>query len=390
MQFTAANVRNLVNPAEWLWDEEQEGLALRRGRTWYCRIPGGKRGQKPYPIGTIAELDPSDARIRVREDRRAALGGIDAKAERAAQVAQSVHRRTLTKAADEYLAWRRGKLSAGMFRAHERYLTGEYLRPLHNRELGQISRGDVAERFRFIEQYGIESGKPSKNAASGARGSLCEVYRYAIAQGWTKTNPVDGTINPAPRKDAVERQRTLTDDELATIWIGTANPTDEARIIRLLILLGNRLEEVVGMRWSELKDGIWTLPAERTKNRETRRIPLSEPARQILDSIAKVEGRDRIFDATSRNVRRVATRLDVANWRLHDLRRTMRTGLTRLGIIEEIAELCIGHKRKKLVRIYSVEDQLDKQRPAFAQWADKVTGKPAPDNVVVLRPAEAA
>jgi len=384
MQFTAANVRDLIDPAEWLWDEEQNGLALRRGRTWYARLPG----RDPYPIGTAAELDPSDARIRVREDRRRALDGVDARSERAAQAAQAVHRRTLAQAAGEYLATRRGKVSAAMYRAHERYLTGEYLRPLHGRELGTISRGDVADRFRFIERYGVEGGKPSKNAASGARGSLCEVYKFAIAQGWATTNPVDGTINPAPRKDAIERQRTLTDDELAAVWKATDSNQDEHRIIRLLALLGNRLEEVVGMAWSELDAGVWTLAAERTKNREARRIPLPEAARAILADIARVDGRDRVFDVTGRNVRRVASLIEgVSGWRLHDLRRTMRTGLTRLGVIDEIAELCIGHKREKLVRTYSVEDRLDEQAVAFTRWADKVAGKPALDNVVPIRTA---
>jgi len=383
MQFTAANVRDLTDAPEWLHDQEQDGLALRRGRTWYCRIPG----RDAYPIGTTGELDPSDARIRVREDRRRALDGADARSERAEQAAQAEHRRTLAQAAGEYLTARAGKVSAAMFRAHERYLTGEYFRPLHGRELGTITRGDVAARFRFIEQYGVEGGKPSKNAASGARGSLCEVYKFAIAQGWTTSNPVDGTINPAPRKDAIERQRTLTDDELARVWNATGSNQGEHCVIRLLALLGNRLEEVVGMRWSELDGAVWTLPAERTKNREGRRIPLPAAAMAMLAAMPRVDGCDCVFNVTGRNVRRVATTLGVAGWRLHDLRRTMRTGLTRLGVIDEIAELCIGHKREKLVRTYSVEDRLDEQAKAFERWADKMTGREPPANVVPLRAA---
>jgi integrase len=378
--LTTDAIRDLVNPPEWIWDTEQDGLALRRGFTWYCRVPG----QRPYPIGTMAALDLSAARLRVRRDLEADLDGVDARAERKERAEQSVHRRTLAQASGEYLAARCGKVSAAMYRAHERYLTGEYFRPLHGRELGKISRGDVAERFRFIQQYGVEGGKPSKNAASGARGSLSEVYKFAIAQGWTKANPVDGTINPAPRKDAVERQRVLADEEVAAVWAATAGAQDEHRVIRLLALLGNRLEEVVGLQWSELKAGVWTLPAERTKNRESRRIPLPAVAREILAGVPRVEGRDRVFDCTGRNVRRVATMLGVANWRLHDLRRTMRTGLTRLGVLDEVAELCIGHKREKLVRIYSVEERLGEQAKAFERWADKVTGKPAPDNVIAL------
>src|SRR5262245_15832604 len=91
MLFTTTNIRSLVDPPEWIWDEEQPHLALRRGRTWYCRVPG-KRGQKPYPIGTTAELEPSAARIRVRRDREAKLDGGDARAERADQAAQAMHR----------------------------------------------------------------------------------------------------------------------------------------------------------------------------------------------------------------------------------------------------------------------------------------------------------
>jgi len=383
MLLTTAAIRDLISPQEWIWDTEQDGLALRRGRTWYCRIPG----KKPYPIGTTAALDPSAARVRVKRDLEADLDGRNARAERAEQAAQAEHRRTLSQAAGEYLTARLGKVSAAMYRAHERYLTGEYLRPLHDRELSTISRGDVAARFRFIEQYGIDGGKPSKNAARGARCSLHGVYKFAIAQGWATSNPVDGTIDPAPTKDAVERQRVLSDEELATVWVGTANPTDAHRVIRLLILLGNRLEEVVGMRWSELEGDMWTLPAERTKKRKARRIPLPAAAVEILAGVPRVDGRDRVFDVTGRNVRRVAATLGVTDWRLHDLRRTMRTGLTRLGVIDEIAELCIGHKRDKLLRTYSVDERLGEQAKAFERWADKVTGKPVPANVVPIRAA---
>ena len=129
------------------------------------------------------------------------------------------------------------------------------------------------------------------------------------------------------------------------------------------------------MAWSELEAGMWTLPAQRTKNRVARRIPLPAAAREILDGVPRVEGRDRVFDCTGRNVRRVATTLGVTGWRIHDLRRTMRTGLTRLRVPKEIAELCIGHKQEKLVRIYSVEKQLEEQAEAFEAWAAKVIGK---------------
>jgi len=387
MLFSATNVHELVNPAEWLWDEEQPYLALRRGRTWYCRVPG-KRGQKPYPIGTTAELDPSDARIKVREHRRDALKGINTRAEEAEKVAKVANARTLAQAADAYLARIKdgGKIGAKQYSTHERYLTGEYFRPLHDRPLERIERENVTDRLDYIRETGIEGGKASKNAASGARGSLDMLFKYAIAQGWAEKNPVDGTINPAPRKDAVERQRVLTDDELATVWKATSDATDAYRVIRLLILLGNRLEEVVGMKWSELKAGVWTIPVEdgRNKNRTVRRLPLPAAALEILEATPKVESRDRVFDVTSRNVRRVASLLGVPGWRLHDLRRTMRTGLTRLGILDEIAELCIGHKREKLVRTYSVDDRLAEQAMAFGRWANKVTGAEPPDNVVEL------
>jgi hypothetical protein len=62
----------------------------------------------------------------------------------------------------------------------------------------------------------------------------------------------------------------------------------------------------------------------------------------------------------------------VAPFRLHDLRESFRTGLTRLGVPAELAELCIGHRRAALIETYDREPRLEEQRAAFEQWARHV------------------
>ncbi|MGH1482518.1 MAG: tyrosine-type recombinase/integrase [Geminicoccales bacterium] len=102
-------------------------------------------------------------------------------------------------------------------------------------------------------------------------------------QGIADANPVAGTAPPAAER---KRDRVLSAKELRSIWTATLTPEDFNTIIRLLILTGQRREEVGGMRWNELdlEGRVWSLPSNRTKNGRPHDIPLSEAALQILRS----------------------------------------------------------------------------------------------------------
>jgi integrase len=195
----------------------------------------------------------------------------------------------------------------------------------------------------------------------------------------------------------------LADWELAAVWNACLGD-DFGRIIRLLILTGCRREEIGALRWSEndLNAGTMTIPGERTKNYRAHKLTLPPAALEILNSIERHEGRDYVFgdrggaySAWSYSTKALNLRIALkgrspAHWTLHDLRRTMRTGLSRLGIPPHVAELCINHSRKNSVEAtydrYSYEPEVAR---ALARWADfvlaVVEGREA--KVVALRSA---
>jgi len=225
------------------------------------------------------------------------------------------------------------------------------------------------------------AGKVSIASRTAAYGRAC--YQWAIKRGTLSANPFAAlpAIGAKPK-----RERVLTDDELAAIWrAASAMPPPFGPITRLLVLTGQRREEVTGMRWDELSDDLttWTIAASRAKNGAVHRVPLAEPAREILRALPR-EGElvlpgDRPpapFSGWSKAKARLDDRSGVSNWVVHDLRRTMATGLQRLGVRLEVTEAVLNHiagSRAGIVGIYQRYDWANEKRAALDAWAAHVT-----------------
>jgi integrase len=138
------------------------------------------------------------------------------------------------------------------------------------------------------------------------------------------------------------------------------------------------------MAWSEvdLAKGIWTIPAERMKADAPHIVPLAPEAVAILESLPRWTG-PFVFSTTGgarpiSGFSKMKTRIDTAiaepiePWRFHDLRRTMRTGLSALRIPDTVSELCIAHTQKGLHKVYDQHAYLDEKRHAFEAWANRV------------------
>jgi integrase len=184
----------------------------------------------------------------------------------------------------------------------------------------------------------------------------------------------------------------LTDDELRAVW-RAAGEYPFGAFVKMLILTGQRRGEVAGMRWSEVNGDLWTLPPERMKGDAAHEVPLSGMAVELLESLPHVGGGDYVFSTTagqrpisgfSKNKRR----LRAGNgWTLHDLRRTVRTRLSGLGVPDLISELIIAHRRPELHAIYDLHTYREEKREALEKWAARLLSivEPPPDNVVPLK-----
>jgi integrase len=192
-----------------------------------------------------------------------------------------------------------------------------------------------------------------------------------------------------------KRDRALDDRELRIVWTACDKIDWPYRnVVRLMILLGARRGEIVGMKWSELSplddaNPVWTLPAARSKNRRAHIVPLAPAVVEILRDMPRFES-DFVFpthkgSSAVSNHASAKLRLDHAvaeineaplpEWRFHDLRHSFVSGLARIGIDMHVAERCVNHVSGSfggIVGVYQHHNFEDQMKQAFFAWAEHI------------------
>jgi integrase len=310
--------------------------------------------------------------------------GIDPRAEKAARIEAS---KTIFEGVmRDYLEARQRHMKPRSLEECKRHLEKHWA-PFHKLPVAGIERATVAGRLREL----VKASGPV--AADRARSTLRAMFAWAIGEGLCENNPVVGT-NKASNDQ--ERERALSDLELVKVW--KAAPANHyGAVLKLLILTGARKNEIAAMRWSELdrKTRTLKLPGERCKNGREFIIPLSAPALKIIDDIGERDGRDLVFGSGtggysgwshSKAALDQVVELKEA-WTLHDLRRTCRTGLGRLGVAPHICEAVLNHLPAKLIRTYDKNKYEVEKKQALERWGEFVStlvaGKRS--NVVALK-----
>jgi integrase len=200
--------------------------------------------------------------------------------------------------------------------------------------------------------------------------------------GLVESNPTIGSPGPSA---AEPRDRVLSDDELVAIWNACGND-HYGKIIRLLTLTGCRRREIGDVAWSEfdLDRGVWTLPAERSKNGRSHTLPILPAMRQILDTVPNVVGRDQLFGGCSHGLttwaegkKALDARLGdrVKPWCLRDLRRTAATRMCDIGVPPHVVEQILNHQsghRAGVAGVYNKSPYEREVRSALALWHDHI------------------
>jgi integrase len=223
--------------------------------------------------------------------------------------------------------------------------------------------------------------------------AIRKLFNWCLARDVIQVSPCTLIEPPAPERS---RDRILSDEELRLVW--KATDTDFSPfgpLVKLLVLTGQRLAEVGGMRWDELdlENRLWTLPAERVKNGERHEVPLSDAAVEILKALPRIKTTKGFVFTTTRDAAvsgfsRAKDRLDAAivaslangakppeHWTFHDLRRTMASGMARLGIQLPVTEKVLNHTSgsfRGVVGVYQRHSFSDEKRAALNVWAAHV------------------
>lgn len=285
---------------------------------------------------------------------------------------------TLRAVVAEYIAAKQDELRPHTVREITRYLTAPpYFGALFGAPIDTVTRRDVALRLAAI----IRERGPI--VASKARAALSAVFVWAMRMGIAEHNVVIGTQEP---KGGTPRERVLSDDELRRVWLACGDD-DYGRIIRLLILLGQRRQEIGGMAWSELDlespQSSWRLPAERSKNARPHVLPLLPTAVAIIRGVPRMASRTRLFGMHAacgfagwdKGKRALHARSGVTGWTPHDLRRTLSTRLHDMGVAPHIVEAVLNHvsgHKHGVAGIYNRASYENEKRAALTLWADKL------------------
>jgi integrase len=385
MKFTTASVTALKRPAGKAdhveWSDEMPGLGVRmRGdaKTWLVQYRIGLQ-QRRESLGDVRKVKLEDARKAAQQRFAKVKLGVDPAAEKVkARTAAAAAALTLGAVADRYLAVKEEVLRPSTFTAAKRYFTMHW-QPLRARPLDSIKRADVAALLHdLIKAHG-------KVAAARARTSLSALYSWALREGLCDANPVVATN--APDAHVRSRARVLTLDELAAAW-RACQDDDFGYIVKLLILTACRRMEVGGLRRDEVDFDAGTLiiPGERVKNGRTLMVPLAPAAIAILRSVPRREGRSFVFGqrgmafsgwtkSTADLRRRIAavTGRELADFRLHDLRRSAATHMGGLGVQPHVIEQILNHQsgyKRGPAGIYNRASYEREKRAALALWAE--------------------
>jgi integrase len=243
---------------------------------------------------------------------------------------------------------------------------------LGNKPTGGITRADVVE---FLD--GLERKQGLRHQINRCRETLRAIFAFAIERELITVNPVIGV---SKRKVEIPRDRTLSPEELASLCRAIDRMPELPRAyFRVVLLTGARRNEVGRMEWSEidLDAALWRLPAERNKSARVFEIPLSTPVVETLRTLPRVG--PLVFTLNGKQpmtlhpwIERARHDAGLINARLHDLRRTMRTGMSELGIPFEIAERALNHAMPGLQSVYDRHSYAREKRRALQLWAEHV------------------
>jgi len=371
-------------------------------RSWAVRYRNRAGTPRKHTLGTYPAIDLRSARELAQQALIEVAKGSDPAADRkAARTGAKVptDRDLVEKVAEQFIE-RYAKANTKSWPEAKRILDREVVAHWRGRHLGAIGRADVHELLDGV----VDRGSPvMANRVLAAVRKMCA---WSVDRGIITASPCTGIKAPTAERS---RDRVLSDDELRGVWMACdAIGWPFGALVKILLLTGQRRDEVGKMRWSELDlDGkTWTLPRERAKNGMAHVVPLSEPALAIITALPRIGASDYVFTVTGKTAvsgfSNAKDRIDallaasqgepVPAWVFHDLRRTCATGLARLGTALPVVERVLNHVSGSfggIVGVYQKHGFADEKRHALDTWGafvERLVGEPGA-NVVVLKAA---
>lgn len=403
----------------FVWDERLPGFGLKvtpagrrsyvvqyrpRGRAQARRITLGVHGQPLTAEKARERAEILLLRVRNGEDPAAAAQAEREAADAATAKAQEQRFEAVLDSFIELYARPKNR----RWEDSRRVIAHDALPAWRDRDIGTITRREVAQ---LIDQVARRS--PSSARALWAQ--LRRMFAWCVERSLIDHSPCTGMRGPAP---IASRDRWLGDSEVGLLWRALefmGGPFEP--LFKLLLLTGQRREEVTGMRWSELdlERAEWVIPKERSKNAFAHAVDLAPAAISLLRALPREHAL--VFTTTGVTplsnhakyrqrllavMRRLATEDaaergqaadPVPDWTVHDLRRTAATGMAALGHPPHVVEAVLNHRsgsRGGLVAVYQHYQHRPERRAALFAWAEKVSSRTGSAEPIAEAPASSS
>jgi integrase len=358
VHLTELSIRALKTDAQQVdyWDTTTPGFGIRVGRRSKTFV--AKRANRRHTIGRYPAMSLQDARIQAKRllVERNAIPTPDVRFADALDTFIATHCAINNRPSTQHET--------------ERLLRANFLPRFKNRQLGEITPHDISNIIdRLLD-------RPS--AANHAFTAIRTFFRWTVKRRYLPSTPCAGMGLPTKSK---ARHRVLSDQELRSVW----RAADDAAypfgaVVKLLILTGQRRGEIAALRWEWINRDKRTItfPALATKNGREHTIPYGEHVARVLDTLPNhsgllfpARGKDTPLNGWSKCKEGLDEGSGVANWTLHDLRRTFATNLAALNVPPHVTERLLNHASGTIsgvAAIYNRHAYMDEMREAIAKW----------------------
>jgi integrase len=306
-------------------------------------------------LGRYPLLSLATARTRALEAKAAIAEGRDPRPSAA---------NTLRAVVDEYFAREGVKLRSA--KARRSIFDRLVLPVLGDRPIGDIRRSEIVRLLDDIED------NRGPRAAGVTFAYLSKLFNWHSSRDDDFRSPL---VRGMGVRQSEGRDRILSDEEIRAVWSAADEAGVYGRYVQFLLLTAVRRSEAARMVRSEVAGDVWTIPAARMKGKKEYVVPLSKAALAVL---AKLSGHGE-FVFTMDGLRPISNlayfkvRFDravsIAPWRLHDLRRTARSLMSRAGVDKDIGERCLAHVIGGVWGTYDRWSYLEQKRAAFEKLA---------------------
>lgn len=399
-RLTAATARTIKKPGQYA---DGNGLYLQvtdsSTRSWLFRYSHAGR-QSSMGLGAYDLMSLADARQTVADLRKKVRQGIDPREERDRARRQAASDRakkiTFSEAVARFLPKKMAELSNAKHKQQWENTLSTYAEPV----LGSlwVDEIDVQDVLAVLEPIWAEKNE----TATRLRSRVESVLDWATVAGFRQgENPAawKGRLSALlPKPSAVSKvthQPAISLQDLPRWWRALMHAEGQGALaLRLLVLCAARSGEVRGARWSEinLSQKLWIVPAERMKAKREHRVPLSDQAMELIESLPHFVGSDLLFpntkgtmmsdmtlSAVMRRLHAAQVTQDGIGWVdpgslkpavPHGLRSTFRSWAAETGVSHDLAEICLAHEVGNAVaRAYKRTDMVERRRDVMDQWA---------------------